>query len=286
MEGLIRFARPSDIPALKSLWQKAFDDTPEGTLFYFARRHLPPNMLVYEAEGQPVAMLTMLPVTLHFAGEARPGRYIFAVATDEGFRGKGLSTRLLEAAHQHMRDQGDAAAVLAPAEKSLFSFYEKRGYQTTFYADHALIQGEDLPPYAGLCREATVQEHQALRDQAFAQSRLYVAWDEPALAYAMTSTRLYGGVTLYAQDGGMAGSALCEWLDDHRVRITDMALEGMLPLHLLAALHSRLQAKEYHLRVAEGLWPGADKQPLGMMYPLQPLPAAQGTPPYLALIKD
>ena len=286
MEGLIRFAAPGDNPALKALWQQAFDDTPEGTLFYFARRHKPENTLLYAQGAEPLAMLTMLPITLDFAGRQLPGRYLFAVATREDARGRGLSTQLLEAAHRHMEGQGVAASVLAPAQASLFAFYEKRGYQTHFYADTITVPAGDIPPYAGQARELTAQDYLALRDSAFSASSLFVRWDEAALQYVLASTRLYGGLGLYAQDGDTRGCALCDPLEDGRVRVTDMALEGMMPLHLLAALHQRLNARAYELRVGEGLWPGARRQPLGMLCPLRPLPDTQGAPPYLALIKD
>ena len=286
MGGLIRFAVPEDVPQLKMLWQDAFEDTPQGTLFYFARRHRADNMLVYEQEDKPLGMLTMLPMQLRMGDVSLPARYIFAVATDKAARGRGISTKLLDAAHQHMLESGDAAAVLAPAEPSLFAFYQKRGYQTVFYADHAVVEAAQLPPYAGQCRDITKEEYQALRDAAFDSSRLFVRFDGEALAYIMASARLYGGRVLYAEDGDMKGAALCEWLDDDTVRITDMALLGMMPLHFLAAVQRELKAKCYHLRVQEGLWPVAERLPLGMLHPLQPLPQTEGTPPYLALIKD
>lgn len=286
MEGIIRFAKTEDIPALKSLWQSAFGDTPEGTLFYFARRHKNQNMLVYEMEGRPVAMLSMLPVTLNIAGQQLPGRYVFGVATDEKWRGKGISSQLLDRAHHHMRDMGAKAALLAPAEQSLFAFYEKRGYQTLFYADTATVRGADLLPYAGQCRDATLDEFASLRDAAFSDSQLYAQWDREALRYILASAKLYGSAVLYARDGDMEGCALVEPMDAGRVRVTDMALKGMMPLHFLAALHHAVRAEEYVLRVAEDLWPGATKQPLGMIHPLAKLPKLEGTPPYLALIKD
>ena len=74
-------------------------------------------------------MLTMLPAQLQTHRGNLSCRYVYAVATLQSFRRRGISTGLLDAAHAWMRQHGIAASVLAPADRDLINFYQKRGYQ-------------------------------------------------------------------------------------------------------------------------------------------------------------
>ena len=108
---MIRFAQEADLPALLQLWQEAFGDgSGEEASYYFARRHQPQHMLVALEKGRVAGMLTMLPSRAGRPRQLISRRYILAVATLKAFRGQGISTRLLEAAHSHMRQTGAAAS--------------------------------------------------------------------------------------------------------------------------------------------------------------------------------
>ena len=47
-------------------------------------------------------------------------------------QGRQIATRLLQFADKYLQEQGIEAAVLYPAEPSLYRFYEKRGYEVWF----------------------------------------------------------------------------------------------------------------------------------------------------------
>ncbi len=55
--------------------------------------------------------------------------YLYAVATDEAFRGRGLCRQLMENTHQALKDQGYAGAVLVPGSGDLVTMYGKMGYE-------------------------------------------------------------------------------------------------------------------------------------------------------------
>ena len=208
---MIRFAEPRDHIKLKKLWHDIFGDPEDYLDFYFKRRHLDANMLVDESQGTIAGMLTMLPVELMFGRESRHGRYVYAVATDPGFRGQGISTSLLEHAHDIMIKEGTAASVLVPASGSLFGFYEKRGYQTAFFLEHVSLQASKLPPCAAgaVCLPCTGREFLRLRDAAFSGSRLYVRWDEQALEFIIDSEAVFGNPVLSFGNGTGEGCAVC-----------------------------------------------------------------------------
>ena len=55
--------------------------------------------------------------------------YIYGVATFKKYRGMGIAGMLLGKAHSRLKEMGYDAAILVPAEPSLFPFYEKIGYK-------------------------------------------------------------------------------------------------------------------------------------------------------------
>ena len=112
---MIEFASERYRKQVKALWCEAFEESEASAQHYFTHCHEDKNMLLDIEDGAVCAMLTMLPLTLYFGAEARPGRYIYAVATRKDCRGQGRSTRLLHAAHDDMRRAGVAASLLVPA---------------------------------------------------------------------------------------------------------------------------------------------------------------------------
>lgn len=288
MDRLIRFADSGDLPALKSLWMKSFGDTQSGTDFFFSARHENENMLVCAQNDVPIAMLSMLPVTLQYNAVPMKGRYIYGVATDEKYRGQGISTGLLDVAHEWMKEKGDKAAVLAPANDALFHFYEKRGYETIFYSDQVMVEKSEIAeaPPGTICRPATLEHFALFRNALHMSSALYVLWDEKALQYYMDFVEVYGGCVLYVRAHAGEGTAVCLPVSENTVRITDMSNLGLAPMEMLSALHTYIGADTYQLHLPEGSYAGARRKPLGMLYPLDELPRLEGEKPYLALIKD
>ena len=196
---MIRFALDSDLPALHALWQEAFEAEVQEAEHYFAHRHRHENMLVALRENEVAGMLSMLPISLVTQEKTLPARYVFAVATFRKFRGQGISSQLMEAAHAHMQKEGMAASLLVPASKSLFDFYRKRGYETRFWLDSLSLSAHDIaqPPPDAIISPLRAKDYFRLRNQAFSVSALFARWDEEALAFMIASAREDGGGALY-----------------------------------------------------------------------------------------
>ena len=128
-------------------------------------------------------MLTMLPVSLN----DKKGRYIYAVATGERFRRRGLSTMLLNYANKYIKESGEYFSVLVPAEENLFSFYEKRGYTTVNCTEKC---GYDtLPPIKTEIAEITAEEYKKRRKEIL-HDYAVVEWDTEELE---NIRRMYDG---------------------------------------------------------------------------------------------
>lgn len=125
-----------DIPALKRLWQQTFGDTEEFIDGFF-RTGFSPNRCRCLYDGHRLtAALYWFDCTCR--GEKLA--YIYAVATDESYRGKGLCRQLTQQTHRHLQDQGYAGAILVPAQPELFEMYEKLGYRPCCLMDSLTVQ--------------------------------------------------------------------------------------------------------------------------------------------------
>lgn len=117
--------QPGDVPMLRRLWQQAFGDTDDFLDSFFAVGFSPDRCRCLWLDGSLAAALYWFDCSW----EGKPVAYLYAVATDEKYRGRGLCRALLEDTHRHLEEQGYAASVLVPGSKELFGLYEKLGYQ-------------------------------------------------------------------------------------------------------------------------------------------------------------
>lgn len=119
--------RPHDgcVPALKQLWQQAFGDPEAFTDGFFRTGFSPERCRCVFLDGTVAAALYW------FDGQWREKRiaYLYAIATDRQFRNRGLCQALMEDTHTHLKKLGYAGAALVPADRALFSFYEKASYR-------------------------------------------------------------------------------------------------------------------------------------------------------------
>ena len=89
------FSRPEDVPALKALWKQAFGDEDALIDGFFRRLYGPEQVLVSRENGRVAAMACWMRETICCGGRGWPAAYLYAVATDRAFRGRGHCGRLL-----------------------------------------------------------------------------------------------------------------------------------------------------------------------------------------------
>ena len=128
-----------NVQALRELWKKVFMDTDDFLDIFFEKCFLPSRSKCIIVDNRAVAMLYWLDCSC----KGEKIAYIYAVATDERFRKKGLSTLLIDQTHRELSENGYAYSVLVPSSPSLFSFYEKKGYKNlTYINSEAIVKDE------------------------------------------------------------------------------------------------------------------------------------------------
>lgn len=180
---IFRPATETDRPALTRLWEQAFGDPVSFIDLFFESGFAPERSLVAEEAGSIAAMLYWFDCAL---GDDRYG-YIYAVATDCRFQGRGIATTLMEAAHRRMAALGYAGAILSPGSESLFRFYGRMGYETAgFVREAEFSAGTPLP-----LRQLSAEEYAAARRAYLPENGMLQ--EGANLAYLGRFSRFYVG---------------------------------------------------------------------------------------------
>ncbi len=206
-----RRASPADIPFLKRLWGKSFDDTNEAIDLFFTDFFAPGDCVTADVDGKPAAALYILPAALRGEREDYPCHYIYAAATLPEFRGRGVMTELLQFAWEVGRARGDCFSVLVPANGGLFDYYALHGYRehtcvelvTLTRAEcldwlHSRDGEEDTKPSVPDFARIAHIRGEFLRGRPGS-----LLWDAAAIVRAQALQGVYGGQVLCA-DGGYA----------------------------------------------------------------------------------
>ncbi len=280
---MIRFADSGMTAALKDIWQEAFGDSRAYTDFVYTNLFAPDNTLVWVENNQPVAMMTLLPATIHTAAGLRAARYVYGVATRRSHRGQGRSSALIRYAND-LADQRDEAMVLVPSDSGLFDFYQKNGYHTAFYYKQLVIEKEQIDtfPHQSLpLYEPDARQYMTMRDAYFGRHG-YLSWDEHAIDYRLRENAFAGGRCAVLTHGGDDYLVLY-----HTTGGTLFVKETTLPEHnilpILSGLAAQLGCNRVQARLPEWFNLPLEPRPFGMLYAKTPVDAAH---PYLNLVLD
>lgn len=177
--------KPEDIPALRKLWKEAFHDEDAFLDAFFSTGFSAARCRCIMEEGNALSALYWFDCTLKDAKYA----YLYAVATTECHRGKGLCRALMADTHTHLTQQGYAGAVLVPGEESLFRFYEAMGYRVCGSVSSIAVSAPGIAPDVHLT-ELTVSQYATARRALLPEGGLIQEGSN--LSFLRTYARFYG----------------------------------------------------------------------------------------------
>lgn len=109
---------------VRRLWQEVFGDEREFVDRFLVRYYSPERCVTRYDGGRLAAMAHIVPMQT----EAGRTAYIYAVAADAAYRGRGLGRSVVEECVERARRGGFDAAALIPSEESLKPFYAASGF--------------------------------------------------------------------------------------------------------------------------------------------------------------
>lgn len=147
---MVERANKKDFSQLKQMWKTVFCDTDLYIDLFFSELACPENTYVFREKGEICAMAYALPAPLIFSdGTEIKARYICGIATKTECRNKGMASTLLRKILGDAKAVGVDVCYLIPAEKSLFSYYERFGFtEKSFMCIRTLL------PAAGAFKES------------------------------------------------------------------------------------------------------------------------------------
>lgn len=117
---------------LKALWKSTFGDSDWYIDSFFKKVRSDENTLVYTEGGRVLSALYIIPYGIFIEGKKETAAYLYALATQPEFRGRGIMSELINSALDLSRERGYAISALIPADVSLAGFYRKFGFEYFF----------------------------------------------------------------------------------------------------------------------------------------------------------
>lgn len=193
----VRDYRKKDRGELISLWNRVFGD-PSALIEAFFE--LLPHMgsgVVAEAEGKIVGAAYMIRGLDHVRdGKTTSCAYIYAVATDEAFRGRGIGAALTKAAKDAAKQWQAKIISTLPAEDSLYKWYDELiEVKPALYRIKKEIDACAVLP----CRQCTASEYVFMRE-ALLSGREYLSVSLPVMEFQRLICREYGGDIYIGED--------------------------------------------------------------------------------------
>lgn len=248
MEGFFDFACREDLPALQEMWRQCFETEDVYSNFYFDRRFVPEDTLIWRIDGLPVSMMTLMDVMLN--GES--GSYIYAVATLPAYQHRGIYRELDRCADEEIRRRGGSFGCLVPANPGLFPMYRKLGYDTAFYIEAGMIKGRGKRFYD--FSPCSFELFSIMREEYLDKVQNSVRHPQKELSYIYEELKQFSGdILLYEEDGKKCYVAFtcaedgiylreCSGSSPEKAARSLMALYGQK----IAKVHSAFPSKNLH----------------------------------------
>lgn len=186
-------------PRLRALFTEAFSDAAFTDLF-FCTAYAPERCLA-AFDDDLLAALHWFDCSL----EGRRAAYVYGIAAFRDRQGRGIGSKLIRGALEHLKGQGYEAVLLVPAGESLFGYYERLGFRAvSTIREVSVAAGTPLP-----VRRLTVPEYAEARRRLLPGHGL--VQEGPCLAL------LAGYADFYATDHALAavsGEMVWELLGD------------------------------------------------------------------------
>lgn len=126
---------PKDVykKPLADLWHDVFGDEYGYINLLFDSDFYVCDTFVKEYDGEIVSALYLLGCNIDFEGKKYVGRYLYAAATRQEHRGKGIMGELIKEAQNYCKKNNFDFISLVPASERLYNYYSGFGFQTAMH---------------------------------------------------------------------------------------------------------------------------------------------------------
>lgn len=214
-------ANKFDTAAIREIWHDCFQDPYPYIDFFLEKRYNLNHCYVCRVSGKVVSMLHALPCKILIEGQHQTCWYLYAVATREEYRNRGMVRNLTDFVIQQGEKQGISYFCLLPANSGLYHFYEKLNFRTFFYREDLEIQPDSLVDVK--FHDFSLSYLTELQKLALSDAMGSVSWDEQAVSYAVQEHLFTGGRVLCFSDVRQQKDmvAFAKYQEDGRVVVSE-----------------------------------------------------------------
>ena len=195
---MIRTATVKDIPQIKKIWERAFDDPINYVDFLYDRITAPERTLVWDEEGNVLAIAMSMDCVFSYKDQTLPGIYIFGCATLPGNPWQSIQTKLINRLEREGEKRGARMSLIVPGNTMLYSFCRELGYTSEFpYRKVSLrpgVLGDMGEPDAPVAYNTISSEDMfSIREEALFEIP-HVRWEEEQMSFLIMDAITYGEI--------------------------------------------------------------------------------------------
>ena len=181
-----------DIPKLKALWKKVFGDDDAYIDLFFEDLHRPDGGVVIFDNDTLAAMGFLVPIGEY---DGRGALVTYAVACDPEYRGKGYGGVV----SRKLKELAGEGAVICPASKSLFDFYnDKADYETAFFTSEYTFNNSNSCD--GVITPVNAAQYAEMREEKLSDIP-HIVFSQKAIHHQERICALTGGGLFSIDDG-------------------------------------------------------------------------------------
>lgn len=240
MSGVLRVSRAGDEAGLYNVWKTAFGDTQEYIDGFFTHIYFPGMAAVYEHDGEIISAAYAVPLGKLMLPEKTPidCAVTYAFGTLPEYRSRGIGSKVAKMTADMCKSTG--AAVLCPAEPSLFGYYEKLGYKTFFSAVKTIFLAE--PNKFGALKIESARSYSALREELLSDIA-HIAYSGQVIAYQEYLCQKNGGGLFSINLGGTTCAASAEILPDGTLFLEELLCPSELAVSVASLIAGKMGAE-------------------------------------------
>ncbi|MDD4754067.1 MAG: GNAT family N-acetyltransferase [Desulfitobacteriaceae bacterium] len=252
----IRFAGKDkgEVIRQKEIWKLCFGDSDNFIDFFFKHKYKEDETVLLLHDGEVAARLTMLPMQIVAADRHILNTVmLYGIATHPNYQGRGFATRMMGYTHQYLKEKNNAFSVLVPAEKHLFDFYQKQGYQDGFYIREILLTRdkiEKLPveEVNFTMKGTSPKGYNQIRNKLLS-GKLYIAYRDEEISYQKRISQQSGTDIFLIEIENAQGCAAIERISPGKVFIKEILISDDVLRRALKQITKMLPADEYVIRM-------------------------------------
>lgn len=262
-----------EINRQKEIWKRCFGDSDEYIDFFYANLYKNDETMLLLQNKEILAMLTMIPIkTVAPDNQSFSATMLYAIATHPEFQNRGFATRLMDFTHKYLEAKNNKFSILVPADKHLFEFYRKLGYEEAFYIRELQITPEGISVFTEV--EASTSTLKSISSEEYNRRRnkqlngqLYISYYEREIDYQKSLSQK-SGTDIYGIDTEtVQGCVALERINADKVLVREILVPEEFLAMALKIIAKQIPAQEYIVRrpVFCGGQLGGYIRPFGMM---------------------